>query len=421
MQIGEFAKICQTKITVLRHYDKEGLLTPDYVDSFTGYRYYSKEQIAVFKQITALKKAGFSLQEIRQLLQHNTNNQQILDLFNQKKKDLLETLTHLEEAKNIILGEQNMHVTFIENKKAHCFIEDVTQVSKAIETIKNELHHYGYQRTSSFQTTKSDDGYVVSTNVIALNKEAFTLHETFTTPFENDKEVIGKWEICGEYDLKEDFFPDSPSNIPSHPIYFLENGERFWSYSWTKGKLMIDDDTNQTINDYTLETINGILYMFVSLKSYAYLHGGNTTTLVLKQIDQVHYKAEDLVKKDNINIPFENDPNLLGHWTSVAFCKHKEAFDPHQIEAMPLYLAALTFLENGEMISYYDYGKEKIEGKDKQEWTKGYWLRKWNQCACGYELKEIEGITYLMMEWKSGNYRYGGFETDYYIFRKAEN
>lgn len=31
MQIGEFAKICHTKISVLRHYDKEGLLQPDYV------------------------------------------------------------------------------------------------------------------------------------------------------------------------------------------------------------------------------------------------------------------------------------------------------------------------------------------------------------------------------------------------------
>ena len=48
MQIGEFAKICGTKITVLRHYDKEGLLEPDYVDAFTGYRYYSNEQIPVF-------------------------------------------------------------------------------------------------------------------------------------------------------------------------------------------------------------------------------------------------------------------------------------------------------------------------------------------------------------------------------------
>ena len=57
MQIGEFAKICDTRISVLRHYDKEGLLVPDYVDHFTGYRYYSEEQKQLFVRITALKKA----------------------------------------------------------------------------------------------------------------------------------------------------------------------------------------------------------------------------------------------------------------------------------------------------------------------------------------------------------------------------
>ena len=29
MQIGAFAKLCETKISVLRHYDREGLLVPD--------------------------------------------------------------------------------------------------------------------------------------------------------------------------------------------------------------------------------------------------------------------------------------------------------------------------------------------------------------------------------------------------------
>ena len=61
MKIGEFAKLCSTRISVLRHYDKEKLLVPEYTDAFSGYRYYSSEQLLVFRRITALKKAGFSL------------------------------------------------------------------------------------------------------------------------------------------------------------------------------------------------------------------------------------------------------------------------------------------------------------------------------------------------------------------------
>ena len=45
MKIGEFAKMCGTKISVLRHYDREKLLEPQYTDKFSGYRYYSSEQI----------------------------------------------------------------------------------------------------------------------------------------------------------------------------------------------------------------------------------------------------------------------------------------------------------------------------------------------------------------------------------------
>ena len=58
MQIGEFAMLCGTKISVLRHYDKEGLLSPDHVDRFTGYRYYAKEQISVFFSDFCFEEGG---------------------------------------------------------------------------------------------------------------------------------------------------------------------------------------------------------------------------------------------------------------------------------------------------------------------------------------------------------------------------
>lgn len=57
MKIGEFAKICDTKITILRHYDRQGLLKPEYIDRFTGYRYYSKDQIPVFFSHSSSKES----------------------------------------------------------------------------------------------------------------------------------------------------------------------------------------------------------------------------------------------------------------------------------------------------------------------------------------------------------------------------
>ena len=45
LSIGEFSKICQVSVKTLHYYDRIGLLRPVRVDAFTGYRYYSQEQM----------------------------------------------------------------------------------------------------------------------------------------------------------------------------------------------------------------------------------------------------------------------------------------------------------------------------------------------------------------------------------------
>lgn len=68
LKIGEFSKLSRISIRMLRHYDDIGLLTPETVDSFTGYRYYSEAQLPLANRITALKDMGFRLCEIPELL-----------------------------------------------------------------------------------------------------------------------------------------------------------------------------------------------------------------------------------------------------------------------------------------------------------------------------------------------------------------
>ena len=43
-KIGEFSKLSQVSIRMLRYYDEMGLLKPDRIDTFTGYRLYSAAQ-----------------------------------------------------------------------------------------------------------------------------------------------------------------------------------------------------------------------------------------------------------------------------------------------------------------------------------------------------------------------------------------
>lgn len=68
LKIGDFSKLAQISIRMLRHYDEVGLLIPDEVDAFTGYRYYSEAQLPAAVRITALKDMGFRLAAIPELL-----------------------------------------------------------------------------------------------------------------------------------------------------------------------------------------------------------------------------------------------------------------------------------------------------------------------------------------------------------------
>jgi DNA-binding transcriptional MerR regulator/effector-binding domain-containing protein len=53
---------------MLRHYDKLGLLTPGQIDKFTGYRYYTLDQLPRLNRIVALNDLGLTLQQIGDLL-----------------------------------------------------------------------------------------------------------------------------------------------------------------------------------------------------------------------------------------------------------------------------------------------------------------------------------------------------------------
>ena len=68
LSIGQFSKVCQVSIKTLHHYDRIGLMKPCRVEEENGYRYYDREQIPTMLLIQRLKRYGFSLSEIREML-----------------------------------------------------------------------------------------------------------------------------------------------------------------------------------------------------------------------------------------------------------------------------------------------------------------------------------------------------------------
>lgn len=227
----------------------------------------------------------------------------------------------------------------------------------------------------------------------------------------------------GEYGNDENY-PTLLLGDGNRHLYFLPNGEYYWCFGWTKGKLFFDDGESRFANDYRLEQCGDDLYMIVDFKSQDYPETGEITAIALRKLDSVHYTKEQISKKDDINKPFIPDDRVLGSWK--AFCY----FDPIELtkkDFVPFknppkgawnyidepYFKEIKFMEGGHVTAVY--GDELISGDDKHTWTKGYWLRKWNSNACAYEIKKFSGKEYLIIEWKSGDYRFGGRESSYYV------
>jgi hypothetical protein len=112
-------------------------------------------------------------------------------------------------------------------------------------------------------------------------------------------------------------------------------------------------------------------------------------------------------RTDNIDLPFVNDPQVIGEWESVDFVSDISEFDPGQTSwGGERYLKGLTFKEGGKT------------GKPWWTWTKGVVMHHGDKTASRYEIKEIKGQSYLFFEWKSGDVTISGMKPQYYVLKK---
>lgn len=87
LKIGEFSILSSISINMLRHYDEIGLLLPYQVDKFTGYRYYSEEQLLTANRIQALKAMGYGLKDIIEVLKQGLQAESFRKLLEAKETE----------------------------------------------------------------------------------------------------------------------------------------------------------------------------------------------------------------------------------------------------------------------------------------------------------------------------------------------
>lgn len=90
-KIGDFSQLGQVSPRMLRHYDKLGLLKPGHTDEWTGYRFYTIEQLPRLNRIVVLRELGFSLGEIGEMLEE-VLPKQLEGLYEKRKRQVEEHL-----------------------------------------------------------------------------------------------------------------------------------------------------------------------------------------------------------------------------------------------------------------------------------------------------------------------------------------
>jgi DNA-binding transcriptional MerR regulator len=91
-RIGEFSLIAQVSGRLLRYYDEIGLLSPEYTDPQTGYRYYSAGQLPRLNRILVLKELGVGLDQIARLLDQDTSPEEIRGMLLLRKAQITQAM-----------------------------------------------------------------------------------------------------------------------------------------------------------------------------------------------------------------------------------------------------------------------------------------------------------------------------------------
>src|SRR5688572_27627844 len=126
-KIGDFSRICRVPVSALRYYADIGLLHPAQIDSFTGFRYYSLDQLPRLNRILALKDLGLSLTQIQQILNEDLTASEIRGMLKLKEAELEQEL----EERQSTLARVKARLELIEHEQQVMNLQEI--VLKSVE------------------------------------------------------------------------------------------------------------------------------------------------------------------------------------------------------------------------------------------------------------------------------------------------
>ncbi|MDR4983884.1 MerR family transcriptional regulator [Bacillus cereus] len=181
--ITEFSRICKMSTRMLRHYDKEEILKPAYVNPVNGYRYYEQGQLEIALKIKKLREYKFPLPKIKVILQSSDQNsfikhmqEQIIELSHEVKQNL-QVISEMNE-----MVSMNNGLNIARHRSYDILIgmrNEITVIAQRLQIDIDEMDDYFYDlyekvQKNSFQIVGSpstvfyDEEYIPNQSDIEL-------------------------------------------------------------------------------------------------------------------------------------------------------------------------------------------------------------------------------------------------------------
>lgn len=309
---------------------------------------------------------------------------------------------------------------------------DENSYDEGVQALHKYVLDYDYQITGPVYKIMYEDGTVeIKLPVAKLGEFDIGRNEEIDLPFVNDAEAVGHWEMFDILPCREMFHPQKQkSDIGRNfvkELYFLPGGERYWCFGWTKGLLLarFGYPRVKSQNPYSIEKIGSEMFMLVEFKDSNYNKGGMPEIWVLRKTDSKAYDKREIRITDEIpNLPAD-DNSVMGKWNVCDFVQTIDNFDPQNfctiIPYEDLYWRYVEFLEGGSILTGFKNmrtGDIQTAAPHIHNWVRGYIICHPNVTASRYVIRQLEDTEYLFIQWKSGDYIYGGDEPFWYVFRR---
>ncbi|GGE61767.1 MerR family transcriptional regulator [Priestia taiwanensis] len=199
--ITEFSRICKMSTRMLRHYDKEEILKPAYVDPINGYRYYEQGQLEMALRVKKLREYKFPLPKIKLILHSSDQDTfighmqaQIIELSHEVKQNLqiISEMTEILHTNTELIPKQHRAYDILSGMRNEATV--ITQ------RFKMNIHDMDIHFESLYKKVQENAFQIIGSPVAIFHDEEYIPNESdieliIPIIYENNECTSQEWKM----------------------------------------------------------------------------------------------------------------------------------------------------------------------------------------------------------------------------------